>query len=472
MVIPNGGRVSRNVSIVVNEKYMNRLESGGEQYDIVSKVAYLLGVQKRIFENENEPPKLEVYDELEQDKNARIIRNLCMLRTQLERNFLKVCHGIQREYRSMLNMPEFLSTDAMKQLYDDGVDIFKNLYEPSPFLFAINRHIKSRINNCRALFPEWLKWEYLSEIFIMPGGDNEKGTIKAAKDYYSRIDFYPYKMYMNWPAENYGNLLFCDKWFLVHLYEWNGDKFTDWNKVSDVGEQTKGNIYRFLENSNKCIFIVDCENSDPYSLCAAIRGLDEDKISKIDKIILFDDVHAASAWDMLKDYISIPVEYILIERLKDSKSLADVKVTARTCREFYANDVDSFVLASSDSDYWGLLQELPTAKFLIMMEHEKCSNLLKETLAEKGVLYCYIDDFCAKGGEDIKTDALQKELTTSFKAALHLHINDLMRGALFRTRIKMTDEEVETFLRKKVRDRIRLEVGDDGEVGIEYLVKR
>ena len=36
----------------------------------------------------------------------------------------------------------------------------------------------------------------------------------------------------------------------------------------------------------------------------------------------------------------------------------------------------------------------------------------------------------------------------------------------------MTDEEVEMFLRKKVRDRIRLEVGDDGEVGIEYLVKR
>lgn len=105
------------ISIVVNEKYMSRPEPGGEQYDIVSKVAYLLGVHKRIFENENEPPKLEVYDKLEQDKNARIIRNLCMLRTQLERNFLKVCHGIQREYRSMLNMPEYLSTDAMKQLY-------------------------------------------------------------------------------------------------------------------------------------------------------------------------------------------------------------------------------------------------------------------------------------------------------------------------------------------------------------------
>ena len=31
-------------------------------YDIVSKVAYLIGVPKHIFENEHEPPKLEIYE--------------------------------------------------------------------------------------------------------------------------------------------------------------------------------------------------------------------------------------------------------------------------------------------------------------------------------------------------------------------------------------------------------------------------
>ena len=41
-------------------------------YELVSKVAYLLGVPKRIFDNEHEPPKLEVYERLEKDKNARI----------------------------------------------------------------------------------------------------------------------------------------------------------------------------------------------------------------------------------------------------------------------------------------------------------------------------------------------------------------------------------------------------------------
>ena len=52
-------------------------------YEIVSKVAYLLGVPKRIFENEHEAPKLEVYEKLEQEKAARIIRHLCIIRTAI-----------------------------------------------------------------------------------------------------------------------------------------------------------------------------------------------------------------------------------------------------------------------------------------------------------------------------------------------------------------------------------------------------
>ena len=45
-------------------------------YVIVSKIAYLIGVPKRIFDNEHEPPQLDVFNQLENDKNARIIRHL------------------------------------------------------------------------------------------------------------------------------------------------------------------------------------------------------------------------------------------------------------------------------------------------------------------------------------------------------------------------------------------------------------
>lgn len=59
----------------------------------------------------------------------------------------------------------------------------------------------------------------------------------------------------------------------------------------------------------------------------------------------------------------------------------------------YKNDVDSFVIVSSDSDYWGLISSLPDAHFLVMIEREKCGPDMKEALADSGIFYCYLDDF-------------------------------------------------------------------------------
>lgn len=67
-------------------------------YEIVSKIAYLIGVPKRIFENEHEPPKMEVYERLEQDKAARIIRHLCIIRTAIERNFKHINEKMRFDY--------------------------------------------------------------------------------------------------------------------------------------------------------------------------------------------------------------------------------------------------------------------------------------------------------------------------------------------------------------------------------------
>ena len=67
-------------------------------YEIVSKVAYLIGVPKRIFENENQSPKLEVYDRLDKDKNARIIRHLCVIRNAIERGFKYINNKMRYEF--------------------------------------------------------------------------------------------------------------------------------------------------------------------------------------------------------------------------------------------------------------------------------------------------------------------------------------------------------------------------------------
>ena len=52
-----------------------------------------------------------------------------------------------------------------------------------------------------------------------------------------------------------------------------------------------------------------------------------------------------------ESYTGIPVEHIMIERVKQNKSLANIKLTAHACQEHYRNEVDSFVIFSSDYDY-------------------------------------------------------------------------------------------------------------------------
>ena len=56
------------------------------------------------------------------------------------------------------------------------------------------------------------------------------------------------------------------------------------------------------------------------------------------------------------DYVNVDkskIEHVLIKRILDYKSLLDVKLTARVTKEFYKEQEESFVLVSSDSDFWG-----------------------------------------------------------------------------------------------------------------------
>jgi|GEM_PF-4920088 len=94
-------------------------------YSIVSKVAYLIGVPKRIFENQHEPPQLEIFQQLENDKNARIIRHLCIIRTAIERNFKYINDKMRTEYKTILSLPQFVPADSISQLSADNVNFIR-----------------------------------------------------------------------------------------------------------------------------------------------------------------------------------------------------------------------------------------------------------------------------------------------------------------------------------------------------------
>lgn len=436
-------------------------------YAIVSKVAYLIGVPKHIFENEFEPPKIDIYNLLEQDKNARIVRNLCVIRTAIERGFKHISEKMKYQYRSILSMPEHIPEEAVRQLTADGINFYKkSSTKLNHHIIEINRLLSDRINNCKHIFPLWLNWGYIRDLVIMPNGLTEDGTREAADIYFSNLESYPYKVYINWDPQPNGNILYNDKKFVTLLYQWHNDYFTEYSRVSDAGSFVKSNILDFVDFADKVVMAVDCENSDPYRLCATLKGLDAEVTAKLQKIMLFDDVHTVQAWRILESYTDIPVEHIMTERVKQSKSLVDIELTARTCMEHYKNQVDSFIIVSSDSDYWGLISSLPDARFLVMIEREKCGPDMKAALANSGIFYCYIDDFYSGNSEDIKKNALFMELYRHLDEALRLNAMDMLDAAMAATRITMTQAEKRQFYDKHIKQ-MKLVIDENGNTTIE-----
>ena len=212
--------------------------------------------------------------------------------------------------------------------------------------------------------------------------------------------------------------------------------------------------------------MVDCENSDPYRLCATFVNLDQEYLDKISRIILFDDLHASSAWKILEQYTSIPVEYILTKRVKEDKSLVDMKLATRACKEHYQNDVDSFIIVSSDSDYWGLIETLNDARFLVMVEREKCGADIKRALDENGIFYCYIDSFYSGNAAEIQNAALNMELNRMLHEQVNFNAKNLFKQALHNARLNLSPAEKQQFYNRHIRQ-MTLKIEDDGSVSVE-----
>ena len=437
-----------------------------QKHDISSTFGYLIGVRKFIFENENEPLLLGKYNELEQEKSARIIRNLCIMRADLAKWYKKINDQMTYEHKPTSNIYEF-PTEAMEQLSRDGIQLFNTKSYPSDYIIVINQQLSNRLETVRKFFPEWVEWPYIRKLFLMPGKNDKPSNSLEIKKYYESKAFYPYSQYINWEPTESGNIIANDFKFINLVYTLNNDTFEDYSKLSDAGERVKADITGFISGAKKCVFVVDCENADPYKFIATINNMPDWQKERITKIILCDDVNASSAWQLLKNHITIPVEYILAERIRDHKSLVDIRLTAEASREHYQNGVDSFVLVSSDSDYFVLIDVMRDAKFLFMLEHEKTSRELKDKLRENDALYCYTDDFYTGDSDELKQVTVLKEVKKEVDAAFDLNITKILNLAVQRARANFTDAETKAFVRKYIKP-MHLDIADDGKVKIIF----
>ena len=192
----------------------------------------------------------------------------------------------------------------------------------------------------------------------------------------------------------------------------------------------KNSLTNFLQTHDDITLLVDCENSDPYKLCAMFDFLREMRrqyqktsdeaecrLGSIRKIILFDDFHTIDAWDILEDYVHVPVVHEEVERVLGHKSLVDIAMSVGACKEHLVNRTNSFMIAASDSDYWGLIRALSEADFMVLAERSKFSPETQRFYDEHGVNSCLIDDF-AGNLNPIKEGAL--------RCCVEKHINNLI----------------------------------------------
>lgn len=450
---------------LTTEEITVKTKPSNSTYGIISKIAYLAGVPKRIFENPNEPPQMDCYEKLNADKNARIIRNLCRLRTAIELHYGHINREMHYYLKNLHDFPNEIPLDSLEQLKSDGIEIWKANHKLEQYIIDINTHILNRISNCKNLFPLWLKWDYVKALFIMPNGRTAEGIRAAANEYYANKQNYPYQVYMNWHS-NDGNILYNDEKFVTLLYTANHDHFTDMSKVTDAKPSSKNMVYDFLSNSERTAILVDCENVDPLRLYATLNNLDQNALlNKITKIILCDDVNTSSAWEMFDQHTDIPVEYMLISRVTANKSIVDQALSSLATKEYLENKTDSIILFGSDSDYWGLFRVLPEAKYLLMVEYGKFGHDHKIALQEAGIPYCYISNFCTGNSEELKVNALLSEIQKELDQALNLNIHAVVNKAFHETFVRMSPAEKSQFFNRYIKG-MRLNIAQDGNLSI------
>lgn len=433
--------------------------------EIVTTIGYMIGVKKNILEQCFGEEYHELLQTLYVNKETSIIRYLCKLRTTLMQKFKKTDDEMRFNLKH-LNSMDFYDQDNIKQLEKWGFEIIKPNYRSEKYMLDLAGLISANIDNCFELFPDWVNWNYIKDLFVIPQY-TKKGVLKSEFNIYMKnIEYYPFQMYIHWKPEDHGSILYTDGKFLGIIYRQHNDIFTDFTKYKDAHSETKNNIYDFIDRSYKTAIAVDCENSDVYKLYSVLKNLNQDELSKIEKIVLYDDYHTTSGWDWLEKFTKIPIEHIEVNRVTDQKSLVDIKMTAGVCTDYYENNITSFILVSSDSDYWGLISTLTKAEFLVMYEHSKCGQAIKRALSEHNIYYCSIDDFCSGNIEELKKAVLFSCLEKYLPEIISLNGKELVRKIYEEARISASEKEMENFYDRYIKT-LRLRVDNDGNFTVE-----
>lgn len=433
-------------------------------------MAFLIGVREDILEKYYNAECVGLLDTLRSNTNALQIRYLSIIRTQLMRRYSEIDSTLHYTLNNIDSMQDYFDKENITSLKKIGINVIIPNSSSEKYFIHLNNLILSRIDTVKDLFGDWINWEYIRKLFIITG-IKDKNDIKREVDLYKRnISFYPFQMYIHWKPSDYGYIFTSDKKFINLLYSLNDDTFDDYMKYKDADDDTKNSIYSFINAANTVAIFVDCENSDAFKLMNALNSLDSEETSKISKIVLYQDSeHTTSGWNFIEKVTNIPVEHNVITRIKDNKSLVDTMMVAGVTKSCFRDNVDSFIILASDSDYCSMYGSITEAKFLVMLEKEKCSYDLIEMLKEYNISYCAIDDFNSSNSESIKKEVLLSEFESILPKIYGMKPMDITLEVYRNSMITSTYKEMEVFCNRYVKTlKIKFDIDD----GLVYEIQR
>lgn len=429
-------------------------------------IGYLLGVKKEYLEQiESSNEKFnEVFNAVSTNENAAAIRSLNNIRSNLMLRFKEVSRLIRVDspnFTPIYNIEFF--KDDFRILSKQGINIGTGRSDINEYLKIINTEITRRIDAVKILFPDWIDFRHIKFMFNMPQNIEEE-----SKKFQMNQNCYPYKRYFNWIyPEELGNILLTDERILEVVYYNNGDAFQDENRVVDASDHVKRSISEFINNGNKIQIFIDGENIDPYSFAAAIYDLQDHEIKKIEKIVVYyDEKYSSRAWQMLKHFtFDIEVEAVPVSRIIEEKSLVDHKLVAGISKAYYRDNVDSFILASSDSDFWAVMEDID-ANYLVMAEKESCGYTFRDVLRKNNIFYCYIDKFMIPEDDKFFKTVFCRELEKILEEKYNLgNAKDLLKEAVRQSRADISEGVFDNLYNRYIKG-LKLTIDKSGNLKI------
>ena len=415
-----------------------------EPNPICQKLQYLIGVPSQYIKD---------FEALNNKGVMIETRKLCCLRNAIISNFVDV----KEQFKQGVQLADIQITSRLvSDLRKYGIEI-KNQLSLSRNVMEINDLIDTRIEKLVGGF-KGIPQEWIQELFQVPNKNDIDGVRVAVRRYNQFKTFYPYQRYINWdfsviPEEKRSkNILGNDKEFIELITEVHASKSA---VLFDFIGTSKGNT----------VVVVDCENSDAQQLYSVLQPAH----AKISKIILVDSSHTNSMWAELADDFTkegIVVEHDELPRLKEQKSLVDLRMVAKTCEAFYKDKVANLILATSDSDVWALIESLPSANILVLAEKNKVGDVLIEALTQKGIKYAFMEDI-ADGNTELIDRVMHKQLNTMMSKN-YIDVRRMVINAAQKLNLFLEKDEVDKYVGEVLSD-INLEKDyESGKVVISY----